>query len=49
MQSKTSYIIGFASAVCLVCGVIVAGAAVLALAALAVPIYLAVLFVQWLF
>lgn len=28
MQSKTSYIIGFAAAICLVCGVIVAGAAV---------------------
>ena len=28
MQSKTSYIIGFAAVVCLVCGVIVAGAAV---------------------
>ncbi len=28
MQSKTSYIIGFAAAVCLVCGVVVAGAAV---------------------
>jgi Na+-transporting NADH:ubiquinone oxidoreductase subunit C len=28
LQSKTSYIIGFASAVCLVCGIIVAGAAV---------------------